>query len=66
MRKHQGLRSQVHKKGGSLRVFIRGEESDSSGRLGDDIREEVEVMGSEIILIKQLHAKLYLVDGKKG
>ena len=52
-------------KGGSLRVFIRDEESDLSSRLGDDIREEVEVMGGEIILIKQLHAKLYLVDRKE-
>ena len=54
------------KKGGSLRVFIRDEESDFSSRLGDDIREEVEVMGGEIILIKQLHAKLYLVDRKEA
>jgi hypothetical protein len=53
-------------KGGSLRVFIRDEESDFSNRLGDDIREEVEVMGGEIILIKQLHAKLYLVDRKEA
>ena len=53
-------------KGGSLRVFIRDEESDFSNRLGDDIREEVEVMGGEIILIKQLHAKLYLVDRREA
>ncbi len=53
-------------KGGSLRVFIRDEESDFSSRLGDDIREEVEAMGGEIILIKQLHAKLYLVDRKEA
>jgi predicted Holliday junction resolvase-like endonuclease len=33
------------KKGGSLRVFIRDEESDFSRRMGDDIREEVEAMG---------------------
>jgi phosphatidylserine/phosphatidylglycerophosphate/cardiolipin synthase-like enzyme len=46
-------------------VFIRDEESNISSRLGDDIREEVEVMGGEIILIKQLHAKLYLVDRKE-
>jgi hypothetical protein len=52
-------------KGGSLKVFIRDEESNISSRLGDDIREEVEVMGGEIILIKQLHAKLYLVDRKE-
>jgi len=53
-------------KGGSLKVFIRDEESDFSNRLGDDIREEVEVMGGEIILIKQLHAKLYLVDRREA
>ena len=52
-------------KGGSLRVFIRDEESNFSSRLGDDIREEVEAMGGEVILIKQLHAKLYLVDRKE-
>jgi hypothetical protein len=54
------------KKGGSLRVFIRDEESDFSRRLGDDIRKEVETMGGEMILIKQLHAKLYLVDRKEA
>lgn len=54
------------KRGGSLRIFIRDGESDFSSRLGDDIREEVEVMGGEIILIKHLHAKLYLVDRKEA
>jgi hypothetical protein len=53
-------------KGGSLRVFIRDEGPDFSSRLGDDIRQEVEVMGGEIILVKQLHAKLYLVDRKEA
>jgi hypothetical protein len=53
-------------KGGSLRVFIRDEESDFSNRLGDDIREEVEAIGGEIILIKQLHAKIYLVDRREA
>lgn len=53
-------------KGGSLRVFIRDKESDFSCGLGDDIKEEVEAMGGEIILIKQLHAKLYLVDRKEA
>lgn len=58
--------SRFIKKGGSLRVFIKDEESDFSSRLGDDIREEVEIMGGEMILIKQLHAKLYLVDRKEA
>ncbi len=52
------------RKGGSLRVFIKDEESGVSKRPGDDIREDVVVIGGEIILIKQLHAKLYLVDKK--
>jgi hypothetical protein len=53
------------RRGGSLRVFIRDEGSDFPSRLGDDIREEVDAIGGETILIKGLHAKLYLVDRKE-
>ena len=52
--------------GGSLRVFISDEESCFSRGLGDDIWEEVEAIGDEIIFIKQLPAKLYLVHRKEA
>jgi phosphatidylserine/phosphatidylglycerophosphate/cardiolipin synthase-like enzyme len=51
----------VHR-GGSLRIFIRGCQSDFSSGMSDDIRKEVEELGGEIIFINQLHAKLYAVD----
>jgi PLD-like domain len=53
------------RKGGVLKVFLKNEQDFSRG-LGDDIRMEVEEMGGEVIPIKQLHAKLYLVDRKEA
>lgn len=53
-------------KGGSLKVFMRDDESELLNGFGDDIRDEVERMGGEVILVKQLHAKLYLVDRKEA
>jgi phosphatidylserine/phosphatidylglycerophosphate/cardiolipin synthase-like enzyme len=53
-------------KGGSLKVFIKDDESELLNGFGDDIRDEVERMGGEVILVKQLHAKLYLVDRKEA
>jgi hypothetical protein len=55
----------VHK-GGSLRVFIRGCQSDFSSGQSDDIRKDVEELGGEIIFINQLHAKLYAVDKREA
>lgn len=54
------------RKGGSLRIFMRGCESDFSYGWSDDIRREVEEIGGEIIFINQLHAKLYMVDKREA
>ncbi len=54
------------RKGGSLRVFMRGAKSDFTFGLSDDIGEEIERLGGVIIFISQLHAKLYLVDRKEA
>jgi len=54
------------RKGGSLKVFMRGCKSDFSIGLSDDVREEIERIGGAIIFISQLHAKLYLVDKKEA
>lgn len=54
------------RKGGSLRIFMRGCESDFSYGWSDDIRREVKEIGGEIIFISQLHAKLYVVDKREA
>ena len=54
------------RKGGSLKVFMRGCKSDFTFGLSDDVREEIERFGGRIIFIGQLHAKLYLVDRKEA
>jgi hypothetical protein len=54
------------RRGGRLRVFIRGCESDFSSGLSDDIVQDVRDLGGDIFAIKQLHAKLYMVDRKEA
>ncbi len=54
------------RKGGSLKVFMRGCKSDFTFGLSDDVREEIEDIGGAIIFLSQLHAKLYLVDKKEA
>jgi hypothetical protein len=54
------------KNGGALKVFLKGDECDFSNGLCDDIRKDVEDMGGEVILIKQLHAKIYIMDKKEA
>jgi phosphatidylserine/phosphatidylglycerophosphate/cardiolipin synthase-like enzyme len=54
------------RRGGRLRVFMRGSESDYALGLSDDIREEVRRLGGEVILVKELHAKIYLADRKEA
>jgi phosphatidylserine/phosphatidylglycerophosphate/cardiolipin synthase-like enzyme len=54
------------RKGGSLRVFIRGCQSDFASGQSDDIRRDVEELGGELIFINQLHAKLYAVDKREA
>jgi phosphatidylserine/phosphatidylglycerophosphate/cardiolipin synthase-like enzyme len=52
-------------RGGRLRIFIRGCESDYSLGMSDDISGEIKDLRGEIVYVKQLHAKLYMVDRKQ-
>lgn len=54
------------RRGGSLKVFMRGCRSDFSIGLSDDVREEIERLEGTIVFISQLHAKLYLVDRREA
>ena len=54
------------RRGGRLRVFMRGRESDYSLGLSDDIHADVGRLGGEVVLVRQLHAKIYLVDRKEA
>jgi phosphatidylserine/phosphatidylglycerophosphate/cardiolipin synthase-like enzyme len=54
------------RRGGRLKIFMRGSESDYSIGLSDDIRSEVLAFGGEIVPVRQLHAKIYLVDEKEA
>lgn len=54
------------RKGGALKIFMRGCKSDFSIGLSDDICDEIERLGGTTIFISQLHAKLYLVDRKEA
>jgi hypothetical protein len=53
-------------RGGKLMVFMRGSESDYSIGLSDNLQEEVTELGGEVVLIAQLHAKIYLVDRREA
>jgi PLD-like domain len=53
-------------KGGDLKVFMRGCESDYKLGLSDDISAEVAAIGGRSILVRQLHAKIYMVDRKEA
>ncbi|MDD1758077.1 MAG: phospholipase D family protein, partial [Methanotrichaceae archaeon] len=52
--------------GGTLKVFMRGCKSDYSLGLSDDLSKEITDLGGEVILLKQLHAKFYVVDKKEA
>jgi phosphatidylserine/phosphatidylglycerophosphate/cardiolipin synthase-like enzyme len=52
--------------GGKLRVFMRGSESDYSLGLSDNLQEEVNELGGEIVMVAKLHAKIYMVDRKEA
>lgn len=54
------------RRGGKLRVFMRGSESDYSLGLSDNLQEEVTVLGGEVVLVAQLHAKIYMVDRREA
>jgi phosphatidylserine/phosphatidylglycerophosphate/cardiolipin synthase-like enzyme len=54
------------RRGGKLRVFMRGSESDYSLGLSDNLQEEVNELGGEVVLVAKLHAKIYMVDRKEA
>jgi phosphatidylserine/phosphatidylglycerophosphate/cardiolipin synthase-like enzyme len=54
------------REGGTLKVFMRGSEFDYSLGLSDDLSKEIKDFGGEVILLKQLHAKFYVVDKKEA
>jgi phosphatidylserine/phosphatidylglycerophosphate/cardiolipin synthase-like enzyme len=54
------------RQGGTLKVFMRGCESDYSLGLSDNLSKEIKDLGGEVILLKQLHAKFYVVDKKEA
>ncbi len=54
------------RRGGRLRVFLRGCESDFSTGLSDDIIQDIEDLKGEVFTIRQLHAKMYVVDKKEA
>ena len=54
------------RRGGKLRVFTRGCESDYSQGLSDDIMKEVAELKGEVIPVRPLHAKIYMVDRRQA
>ncbi|MCJ7445414.1 MAG: phospholipase D-like domain-containing protein [Methanotrichaceae archaeon] len=62
----KGILNKFIRSGGTLKVFMRGCESDFSTGIGDDLRREISDLGGETVLVKQLHAKLYIVDRKEA
>lgn len=63
------MRAPVHDfilRGGKLTVFTRGDESDFAGGLADDIYDDVVSLGGEVVIVPQLHAKIYMADQKEA
>ncbi|MHB8117761.1 MAG: phospholipase D-like domain-containing protein [Methanothrix sp.] len=54
------------RRGGKLRVFMRGSESDYSLGLSDNLQEEISDLGGETILVALIHAKIYMADRKEA
>jgi hypothetical protein len=54
------------RKGGKLRVFTRGCESDYTQGLSDDIMKEVAELKGEVIPVRPLHAKIYMADRRQA
>jgi hypothetical protein len=54
------------RRGGTLKVFMRGSESDYSLGLSDNLQEEISDLGGETILVALLHAKIYMADRKEA
>ena len=54
------------RRGGRLVVFMRGRESDYSSGMSDDIQDEVRRLGGELLFVRPLHAKIYMIDRKEA
>ncbi len=54
------------RRGGRLVVFMRGKDSDYSTGMSDDIQDEVRRLGGELLFVRQLHAKIYMIDRKEA
>ena len=54
------------RKGGKLRVFTRGCESDYTQGLSDDIMKEVAELKGDVIPVRPLHAKIYMADRRQA
>lgn len=54
------------RRGGKLRVLMRGKATDFSLGFSDDIGQDVEELGGELIMLEDLHAKLYMVDRREA
>ncbi len=54
------------RRGGKVRIFMRGCESDFSAGLSDDVVQDVRDLGGDVFPVRQLHAKLYVVDRREA
>jgi hypothetical protein len=54
------------RRGGKLRVVMRGKATDFSLGFSDDISRDVEELGGEMTMLVDLHAKLYMVDRREA
>lgn len=54
------------RRGGRLVVFMRGKDSDFSTGMSDDIQDEVRRLGGELLFVRQLHAKIYMIDRREA
>jgi phosphatidylserine/phosphatidylglycerophosphate/cardiolipin synthase-like enzyme len=61
-----GPMKKFSRKGGRLRIYMRGCDSDFSLGLADDLQEEVSRLGGEVVLVPELHAKIYMVDRREA
>ena len=61
-----GTLRRFSRRGGRLRVFMRGTEYDYSMGFSDDLREEISTLGGELVLVAGLHAKIYMADRREA
>jgi phosphatidylserine/phosphatidylglycerophosphate/cardiolipin synthase-like enzyme len=54
------------RRGGKLRVFMRGSEADYSLGLSDNLQKEISDLGGDLLLAAKLHAKIYMVDRREA